>query len=1090
LISAANSIRYTQISDSDHSKYWEIDFMVNQQLGNPLVRAAVRTVLTGGALAAGLGVVNAPQANAQQANAQTNSQTDTQQLVAQATVPAPAAASSSAASSTLQLQEVVVTGSRIAVPNQTSVSPVTFVNAQAFQQIGATRVEDVLNRLPQVFADQNSTSINGGNGTENVDLRGLGAQRTLVLIDGLRMSYGDPRIGGAAADLKMIPTALIENVQILTGGASSIYGADAVAGVVNFKLMEHFEGVKLIVNGGGYFHSNNNNQNVITDLENFNASTGNTFKEAPSSIATGAQKQVTFIAGMNSADNRGNATFFWSYRNIAKATQNLLSYSACSLNSGFLPHLSKGKTTGTGNFTCGGSLTSYPGSFLKINGGTTTSSNTVGPGGTLLPLSSEARFNFGPLNYMQAPDITWSAGAFMHYDLNSHATVYNTVMFMDDRTQLQIAPSGDFGNPVNVSCGNPYLSAAELNLWCGGSTAGNVNSGGIANGLIILRRDVEGPDRVADEEHTDWREVLGVKGSINDDWTYDASYQFSQVKLVDQSTGDFSVEKLNFATDVVNDPNPKSPTFGQPICAATAAGVTTGLAAGCVPWNIFGTGPVNPAAIAYLGTPALQRGEVTQHVIDLNFTGDMSRYVQLPTAHGGLQLAVGSEYKDISADTLPDAEFQSGDLAGSGGATLPVAGTIVSWDQYVEARLPLIDDKPFAKSVAMDDSYRHSHYSIGKGFDTNTFSLGLTWAPTDDVRLRGTFTRAVRAPNVTELYSIQNVALDGTDDPCAGPAPEFTAAQCANTGVPAGRYGSVSANPAAQYNGFTGGNPDLKPETAFTTSFGIGFTPHWVPNLRLQIDYFDIDIKNIIRSIGENTILNDCASQDLFCGLIHRDALDSLWLTTNGFVVDTLANVGNLREKGVDFDLSYAYDFGRFGRVNASMVGTYLDELVNTPVSALGSSAYDCAGFYGPTCSSIPAGSGGPDFKWRHDMTVTWETPFQPLSVTVGWRFLDSVQLESLSSNPNLKKPGSVAAGTISNTDAHLPSISYLDTSFGYHVTDNIQVRLGVNNLLDKDPPVVGASNLPSPPIGNGNTMPGTYDWGGRFVFGELSAQF
>src|SRR6185437_16134804 len=515
--------------------------------------------------------------------------------------------------------------------------------------------------------DQNSTSINAGLGTETVDLRGLGAQRTLVLIDGLSMSYGDPRIGGAASDLKMIPTALIENVQILTGGASSIYGADAVAGVVNFTLLDHFQGVKLVVNGGGYFHSNNNNENVITDLENFNASTGNTFKEAPSSVATGAQKQITFIAGMNSADNRGNATFYWSYRNIAKATQNLYSYSACSLNSGFLPHLAKGKISGTGNFSCGGSLTSYPGTFLKINGGTTTSTNTVGPGGTLLPLSSEARFNFGPLNYMQAPDIPWSAGAFMHYDLNSHATVYNTVMFMDDRTQLQIAPSGDFGNPVNVSCGNPYLSAAELNLWCGGSTAGNVNSGGIANGLIILRRDVEGPDRVADEEHTDWREVLGVKGSINDDWTYDVSYQFSLVKLVDESLGDFSISKMNFATDVVNDPNPKSPTFGQPICAATAAGVTTGLAAGCVPWNIFGTGPVNPAAIAYLGTPALQRGEVTQHVIDLNFTGDMSRYVQLPTAHGGLQLAVGSEYKDISADTLPDAEFQSGDLAGSGG---------------------------------------------------------------------------------------------------------------------------------------------------------------------------------------------------------------------------------------------------------------------------------------------------------------------------------------------------------------------------------------------------------------------------------------
>jgi outer membrane receptor protein involved in Fe transport len=1030
---------------------------------NALVTCAVRAALTGGTLAATLGIANAQQAVA------SGNQTNTQPDVAQATVPAPAAATtSSAAGSTLQLQEVVVTGSRIAVPNQSSISPVTFVSAQAFQEMGATRVEDVLNRLPQVFADMDSTSINGGLGTETVDLRGLGSQRTLVLINGLRMPYGDPRTLGAAADMKMIPTALIENVQILTGGASSIYGADAVAGVVNFKLMDHFEGVKLVVNGGGYFHSNNNNQNVITDLTNFDAATGNTFKEAPSSIATGAQKQVTFIAGMNSADNRGNATFYWSYRNIAKATQNLLSYSACSL---------------TVNFSCGGSFTSYPGTFLKIHGGTTTSTNTVGPGGALLPLSAESEFNYGPLNYMQAPDITWSAGSFMHYDVNSHATVYNSIMFMDDRTQLQIAPSGDFGNPVNVSCGNPYLSAAELTTWCNGSTAGNVNSGGVANGLLILRRDVEGPDRVADEEHTDWREVLGVKGSINDDWTYDASYQFSQVKLVDQSTGDFSVEKLNFATDVVNGPN-------GPECAATAAGVTTGLAAGCVPWNIFGTGPVDPAAIAYLGTPALQRGEVTQHVVDLNFTGDMSRYVQLPTAHGGLELALGTEYKDISASTLPDAEFQTGDLAGSGGATLPVNGTIVSWDQYVEARLPLLDDKPFAKSLAMDDSYRHSHYAIGKGFDTNTFSVGLIWAPTQDVRLRGTFTRATRAPNVTELYSVQSVGLDGTNDPCAGPSPAFSAAQCANTGVPLARYGSIAANSASQYNGFTGGNPTLKPETAFTTSFGIGITPHWVPNLRLQIDYFDIDIKNIIRSIGENTILNDCAGQDLFCNLIHRDQLGSLWLTTNGFVTDTLANVGNLEEKGVDFDLSYAYDFGRFGRLNASFVGTYLDELVNTPIAALGSSAYDCAGFVGPTCSSIPAGSGGPDFKWRHNMSVTWETPYQPLSVTVGWRFLDSVTLESLSTNKNLAKPGSVAAGTISNTDAGFPSISYLDTSVGYHLTDNIQLRVGCNNLLDKDPPIIGASNLPSPPIGNGNTLPGTYDWGGRFVFGELSAQF
>src|SRR6185312_3814995 len=180
----------------------------------------------------------------------------------------------------------------------------------------------------------------------------------------------------------------------------------------------------------------------------------------------------------------------------------------------------------------------------------------------------------------QAPDVTWNAGAFMHYDINSHATVYNSTMFMDDRTVLQIAPSGDFGNIVNVSCGNPYLSAAELALWCGGSTAGNVNSNGIANGLLILRRNVEGGNRQDDEEHTSWREVLGVKGPIGSDWTYDLNYQYSMVNLSDTFLNDVSIEKMNDATDVVMGPS-------GPECATTAAGITTGLAAGCVPWNIF-----------------------------------------------------------------------------------------------------------------------------------------------------------------------------------------------------------------------------------------------------------------------------------------------------------------------------------------------------------------------------------------------------------------------------------------------------------------------------------------------------------------------
>ncbi|HXS20915.1 MAG TPA: TonB-dependent receptor plug domain-containing protein, partial [Steroidobacteraceae bacterium] len=227
--------------------------MVNDGFGNSLVAAAVRAALTGGALVATFGLAHAQQAQtgAQPTDAQQNSthqtkstkQRDDQQiLVAQATGPAPALAAPPTGAA-LQLQEVVVTGSRIATPNQTAISPVQFVGAKQFQQVGATRVEDVLNKLPQVFADMNGTSINGGTGTSTIDLRGLGASRTLVMVNGERMPYGDTAVPGA--DINMIPPALIENVQILTGGASAQYGADAVAGVVNFKLLDNFQGVKL-----------------------------------------------------------------------------------------------------------------------------------------------------------------------------------------------------------------------------------------------------------------------------------------------------------------------------------------------------------------------------------------------------------------------------------------------------------------------------------------------------------------------------------------------------------------------------------------------------------------------------------------------------------------------------------------------------------------------------------------------------------------------------------------------------------------------------------------------------------------------------
>jgi len=549
---------------------------------------------------------------------------------------------------------------------------------------------------------------------------------------------------------------------------------------------------------------------------------------------------------------------------------------------------------------------------------------------------------------------------------------------------------------------------------------------------------------------------------------------------------------MGYALNVVSvDKNgnivPKGTAGSTPECAVTQQGNATGLAGGCVPWNIFSPGQVTPAMENYLGITGIRLGEIKQHIIDSNFTGDLSQYVQLPTAHSGLQVAAGTEYIDWNLVTTPDVTTLTADQGGSGGVTNAVAGSIQSFSEYVEMRLPILQDKPFAKSLTTDNTIRHSHY--GTGFSTNTYTLGLAWQPIQDVRLRGTFTRAVRAPNITELFAPAVVDLDGTQDPCAGTTPKFSAAQCAREGVSASQYGTLISNSAGQYNGLQGGNLALKPETAITKSFGIQFTPGFLQNFSASIDYYDIRISGIIRGIGANTIVNDCGSQDLFCDAIHRDQFGSLWLTTNGFVTDTLQNVGVLEEKGIDVQLSYAFDMGRFGRLDANLTGTHISNYIITPIQDLPSSSFDCAGFYGGTCGAFPVGA--PLFSWRHDMQVTWLTPLRSLSVTAGWRFLSSVDVDTLNPNPNVGTPGAtIANGQVSSTDAHIPAFNYLDMSLAYQVFDAVQVRLGVNNLMDKSPPVIGASDAPPTPFYNGNTLPGTYDWGGRFVFGEIDLQF
>ncbi|THD71071.1 MAG: TonB-dependent receptor [Phenylobacterium sp.] len=408
--------------------------------------------------------------------------------------------------------------------------------------------------------------------------------------------------------------------------------------------------------------------------------------------------------------------------------------------------------------------------------------------------------------------------------------------------------------------------------------------------------------------------------------------------------------------------------------------------------------------------------------------------------------------------------------------------------------MPLISDMPFAKDVSLELGYRFSDYSsIG---DTNTYKVSGEWEVIDGLRFRAGYNRAVRAPNVIELFAPQNVGLDGTQDPCAGlTAANPLVAQCASAfHLTTAQVLAIEKNPANQYNGQFGGNPNLKPEISDTYTAGVVFQPKFVPGLSVSIDYFDIKVDQFIAGLGANLILNQCVSTQnpFFCNLVHREpGNNSLWLDPTGFVQDTTLNTGSLNTSGIDLNVNYRSDLsnlglGDNGSVAVSMVGTWLDNLKTQPLP--GGPSYDCAGLYGTVCAG-PNGEG-PAPVWRHKLRVTWTTPYsygdwlKSLSFSAQWRYFGGVKLDAYSSNPQLNNPGLQY-----ETDRALSSRSYLDLTANFTVHNNLNFRVGVNNVFDNDPPIIGASNCP---VGacNGGTYPQVYDALGRYMFVGLSADF
>ncbi len=975
------------------------------------------------------------------------------------------------------LGTVVVTGSRISSPNLESISPVTAITADDLSLTGKVRIEDIINQLPQAFAAQGSSISNGSDGTASVNLRGLGVNRTLVLVNGRRVMAGDPD-GGSAADLNQIPLALVKRVDVLTGGASSVYGADAVAGVVNFIMDNEFEGVRLDANYTFYDHKNDNQ-----NLQDLVASRN--FVAAPDSTTNGYARDFTFALGLGGSDDTGHATFYATYRKVDAVLQSQYDYSACALSSG-------------NAFGCGGSSTSFPARFQPIDPTTglllATVNETVGAGNVLRPFSSATDlYNFGPLNYYQRPDERYTFGAFAHYDVSEKAQAYGEVMFMDDRSVAQIAPSGAFGVSPTINCDNPLLDPSMVQSWCGRFGL----SGADETSIFVARRNIEGGGRQDDIGHESIRGVAGFRGEISPAWSYDAYFQHGTTKRNSTYLNDFSITRLGRAMDVRTDTRLDSsgnpvPTFGTPQCESFINGTDPA----CVPWNIFQGNGVTPEALAYLQTPGFIRAQAKQQIFHTDFTGDLTNWVKLPSAESGLAINVGAEYRDEDTQFRTDTAFSTGDLAGQGGATISTEGGYNVKEAFMEGRIPLVEGKTGIQALTFETGYRYSEYSTG--FTTDTYKAGLDWAPIDSLRFRGSYQRAVRAPNVGELFSVQSVALDGSTDPCDGTpgdglddGPTATLAQCLLTGMTAAQYGNVPENPAAQYNGKLGGNPLLNPEEADTVSFGVVWRPEFA-NLTMAVDYFDIKVDQAISSVNggnADVYINKCidTGSPAFCDLIHRDANGTLWLT--GFVTDTSLNLGGLKTEGVDLQSTYSMKFGEH-RVGLSLVGTYLLSAKNAPLPD--GDFYDCTGLYGTIC-------GVPAPVWRHSLRADWATPWAGLDISMAWRYFDGVDLDRSSTDSQLIRdidPDGVNGPLLPDgipdpqrTDAHFSARSYVDMTAAITFAENYTFRLGANNLLDQNPPLVGQANCPAGPC-NGNTFAQVYDTLGRQWFASVTVDF
>jgi iron complex outermembrane receptor protein len=1017
-----------------------------------------------------------------------------------ALVSAPAYAQDAAEETAAAQSEIVVTGSLIRNPNLEQSTPVNVTTSDTIELKQSNVAEEVLREMPGVVPNMGSAVNNGNTGGSYVDLRGLGSTRNIVLLNGNRVAPSD--VNGRV-DLNNIPLALIERVDALTGAAVTTYGADAITGVVNFITKRDFAGLEVTAS------------NQITEQGD-----GNVFR-------------VDASIGANFDDGRGNAVLSIGYQSADAVYQGARGFSDNTLDSYSDTFLGSGtsvpsRITGTRPLNADGTVNT---DLATANGGLR-QINAAGQA-----VGTFATYNFNPFNIFQTPFERYNIYAQANYEVSDSIEVYTRGMFSKNKVSTIIAPSGSFGGSVPINLNNPFLSATLRNQICAFDvdpragvyqrrfsqqecdtaatsafgTAGyrqtgtgifvsaDVNGDGVTDpdegynsnpAIALNRRTPEVGPRISDYQTTFFDYRVGLRGGITDtlDWNIEGAYGESE--NIQTIKGYTLQSRFRQGTLVEG-------TLANPVCQDPSNG--------CVPVNIFGPeGSITPAAADFLQENSSTTNRTSLAQVRAIISGDLG--FASPGAVQPIGFALGGEYRRYTAEQASDLLAKTpGELGGAGGAAPDIDGEYDVYEAYAEIVAPLIEDKPFFESLTLEAGIRYSDYSIkgGAGYDTWTWKAGGSWEPGAGVKIRGNYSRAVRAPNIGELFTPLSVALTNLGiDPCAGAAPTTNAnlrAICLAQGAPAGTIGSITNPTAAQANINQGGSLTLQPEKANTWTIGAVFQPDFLPRFNLSVDYYNIKIDNVIGAPLPGDIIAACfgnvtaaSAADPACTSIRRNpltgGLDGDAATTPGLFGQTNNN-GRLFTDGIDLLMNWSTDLG-FASLDWSFVGNWThSSKFKSDVNVATSLNRECVGYYSVNCSFT--GSIQPEYQFSNRFTLG----FDKVDLSLLWRWQDSVSFEPAQLQADID--AAIAAGTSPTTGCPDPTgtdpngcvvdpkfrkikaANYFDLTGRFSVSDNLTVTMTVQNLLDKKPPIVG-NTIGSTTYNSGNTFPSTYDALGR----------